>query len=124
MLKECNKHVKKSQWIGEKDRKPEGGYSLAENEARLSEINKIAANQLSHEVDLPPSKRVVINGERITPKEVPFDPRAMEMMGLFRVNHVQKNRKRYIDKFCAMQFGKCWLPEAERTYVNNGGWTL
>jgi len=70
---------------------------------RIIEINKIAQNQLKQSTDLPPNKQLLINGKRITIKEIPMDPMAMD--AIFPSDHP-------------------YLPEAERTYIKGREWSI
>ena len=69
---------------------------------RLKEIAEIAHNQLSHEVDLPKSPQVLINGIRISIKEIP--------VGFNLIPYSQDTG--FV------------LPECERTYVKGRTWTI
>ena len=80
-----------------------GDNVLTERE-RLAEIAKIARNQLSHDVDLPKSPQVLINGSRLSIKEIPMPPEIIAF-------HVGTG-------------GGLYLPEAERTYVRGRVWTI
>lgn len=77
------------------------GGVLTERE-RLTEIDEIAHNQLSHETDLPKSPQVLINGSRLSFKEIPLPPQIIELH----------------------EGGGYALPESERTYIQNRTWTL
>ena len=76
---------------------------------RLSEIAEIAHNQLSHDVDLPKSPRVLINGIQLSIREIP--------VGF----NLGDGRRLLIP--CPMNMGFV-LPECERTYVNGRTWTI
>ena len=77
------------------------GSVLTERE-RLVEIDEIAHNQLSHEIDLPKSPRVLINGSQLSIKEIPLPPQIIELH----------------------EGGGYAMPESERTYIQGREWTF
>ena len=78
--------------------------TISEDYMFTREINKIAKNQLSHTVDLPPKKQLMVNGRRFL-AEFPMNPMLMEHVFPSSTN-------------------QSYLPEKERTYVTGRDFTI
>jgi len=76
-----------------------------ENVGQNKEIRKIAKNQLSHTVDLPPKKQLMVNGSRFYVHEYPMSPALME-------------------RIFPSQMNQSYLSKEERTYVRGRDFTI
>ena len=90
-------------------------------------IDKIIEEQLNPKTDLPPGKRVLINGKKRTICEIPFPTNWIENNSGYKVYAYYDESRSRVSGGGRIPLGGYYglqLPENERVYIEGRVWTI